>query len=365
MHVYIHVPFCARRCTYCDFSIAVRRVVPDAAYIEAIATEWRLRRHELPGDALTTLYFGGGTPSRLAPTALAALIGTICADRALAPTAEVTIEVNPDDVTPEAAAQWAGAGVNRVSLGVQSHDPRVLEWMHRTHRAEQVRPAVGVLRDAGITNISLDLIFAIPASLNRNWTHDITATLDLNPSHVSLYGLTVEPRTALARWTARGDVTPTDDDRYAREYVEVNAALVDRGFVHYEVSNAARPGFASQHNSSYWSGADYLGLGPSAHSLIDGSRVWNVRDWAEYCRRITHGIETRDGQETLGGPERQLEQLYLGLRTAGGVPLGTIPADARAVWVAAGWATEGGGRIVLSPEGWLRLDALVAAVVKS
>ncbi len=365
MHVYVHVPFCARRCSYCDFSIAVRRVVPDAAYVEAIAGEWRARQDALPGDSLATLYFGGGTPSRLAPSALGDLIGIITGDRALAPTAEVTIEVNPDDVTRDAATTWAAAGVNRASLGVQSHDPRVLEWMHRTHRVEQVVPAVGMLRDAGITNISIDLIFALPASLERDWAGDVRSTLDLNPSHVSLYGLTVEPRTPLARWTARGDVSPTDDERYAREYLEVNAALTGQGFEHYEVSNAARAGYASQHNSAYWSGAQYLGLGPSAHSLIGGSRSWNVRDWEEYRRRTTQGAQTRDGQEALGGPEQRLELLYLGLRTTGGVSIAAIPADARAAWVAAGWATELEGVIVLSPEGWLRLDALVAAVADS
>ena len=174
MHLYFHVPFCARRCSYCDFSIAVRRAVPTDAYVEAIAREWDLwRSHSAWGNSpqVDTIYFGGGTPSRLAPEAIARIISMVRGSRAVAPDAELTLEANPDDVTAEAAARWVEAGINRVSLGAQSFDPAVLDWMHRTHRAEQVGPAVAALRTAGIADISLDLIFALPALLKIGRAH--------------------------------------------------------------------------------------------------------------------------------------------------------------------------------------------------
>lgn len=362
MHLYVHVPFCARRCSYCDFSIAVRRVVPDAAFVAAIAAEWGARAAGEGHAPIHTLYFGGGTPSRLSPAAMDELIGRITSVVPLAADAEVTIEANPDDVTPQAAAAWAAAGVNRVSLGVQSHDPAVLAWMHRTHRAEQVAPAVASIRDAGIMNISLDLIFALPRHLRRDWARDVSLTLALEPSHVSLYGLTVEPHTPLARWTARGDVAPAPDDAYAHEYLAVHRALLDSGFEHYEVSNAGRPGCHSRHNAAYWTGADYVGLGPSAHSLSGTVRSWNVRDWEAYRAAVTAGAPTRAGSEVLDATARRLETSYLGLRTTRGLPRTRLPESTVRGWVAEGWAVLRDDRIVLTPEGWLRLDALVAGL---
>lgn len=368
MHVYVHVPFCARRCSYCDFAIAVRKVTPNDAFVQAIGAEWRQRTSDpawsnSPGIA--TIYFGGGTPSRLDPAALRQLIAQLTAVHRLAGDAEITIEANPEDVSPEKAAGWIAAGVNRVSLGVQSHDPDVLTWMHRTHRVEQVPAAVAALHSVGVRNISIDLIFGLPATLNRDWARDLELTLALEPSHLSLYGLTVEPHTALQRWTDRGDVVPVAEDRFATEYLEANTALVQHGFEHYEVSNAARPGFRSRHNSAYWSGADYLGLGPSAHSLLGGTRSWNRREWTEFAAAAAAGEPLQVGEDVLDGPARRLEALYLGLRTTAGVADDQIPAEARAVWVREGWATVSGGRLRLMVEGWLRLDALVGAIVHS
>jgi oxygen-independent coproporphyrinogen-3 oxidase len=364
MHIYIHVPFCARRCSYCDFAIAVRRETPDAQFVEAIEREWRqwLARPDTSTDPeITTLYFGGGTPSRLQPASIAHLVRVVSADRALARDVEVTLETNPDDVTPERAAAWRAAGVNRISLGVQSHDPAVLEWMHRTHRAEQVPGAIVALREAGITNISVDLIFALPAELRRDWTADLNQTFALEPTHLSLYGLTVEPHTPLFRWTERGATVAAPDERYAAEYLEAHQRLGDGGFEHYEVSNASRPGFRSRHNSAYWTGADYLGLGPSAHSLEAGVRRWNVREWADYQLRAAHGESVIGGTETLGDDARALERRYLGLRTEAGLAATELPENTRESWLREGWATVAGGRIRLTVEGWLRLDALVGA----
>lgn len=365
MHLYVHVPFCARRCAYCDFAIAVRRDVPSSRFVEATLSEWTRRRREAPvagWPELRTLYFGGGTPSRLAPAALGDLIGRLTAEVPLARGAEVTIEANPDDVSMPAALAWRAAGVNRVSLGVQSHDPGVLAWMHRTHRAEQVPDAVAMLREAGFDDLSLDLIFALPADLARDWTDDLERTLALGPEHVSLYGLTVESATPLGRWTARGDVLPATDERYAAEYLEAHTRLTGAGFDHYEVSNAGRPGRRAAHNSAYWTGADFLGVGPGAHSFTAGARSWNLRDWAAWERAILAGRDPREASEVLTPAQLRLEARYLGLRTTAGVAARDLPPAPVATWIAAGWAERSDDRIRLTAEGWLRLDALVAGV---
>ncbi|MEP6590176.1 MAG: radical SAM family heme chaperone HemW [Gemmatimonadota bacterium] len=368
MHVYVHVPFCARRCSYCDFAIAVRRVTPHAAFVAAIRAEWAQRAADpawraAPGVA--TLYFGGGTPSRLDPAALGTVIAMLRADHSFDPDIEITLEANPEDVTDERAAAWVTVGINRVSLGVQTFDPAVLEWMHRTHRAEQVPAAVAALRAAGISNVSMDLIFGVPTDLRRDWQRDLDLTLALEPTHLSLYGLTVEPHTPLQRWTDRGDAIPVDEERYATEYLAANRALVAHGLEHYEVSNAGLPGRHSRHNRAYWSGVDYLGLGPSAHSYLGGVRAWNVREWAEFSDRAMSGAPLQAGAEVLDAAARRLEQRYLGLRTTTGLPVSELPAEACAAWVGAGWAEVDQGQVRLTIEGWLRLDALVAAIVHS
>ncbi|MGH7594455.1 MAG: radical SAM family heme chaperone HemW [Gemmatimonadales bacterium] len=362
MHVYVHIPFCARRCSYCDFAIAVRREIPNQQLVDTISAEWRGRTTEWGAvAAINTLYFGGGTPSRVAPGSIAAILAVITAELPLVSGAEVTLETNPDDVTDERAHAWAAAGVNRISLGVQSHEPAVLEWMHRTHRAEQVRGAMRMLRTAGFRNISIDMIFALPAMLQRDWRVDLSRTLELGPQHLSLYGLTVEPHTPLFRWTQQGGVVPPPDERYADEYVAAHDLAAGAGFEHYEVSNAARAGFQSRHNSAYWSGADYIGLGPSAHSFQRGQRRWNVREWADYRARSTTGASVVGGTECPGVEARRLERQYLGLRTTLGVALDDLPSDVPDRWCEAGWATVSDGVLRLTVEGWLRLDALVAA----
>jgi oxygen-independent coproporphyrinogen-3 oxidase len=364
VHLYIHVPFCARRCSYCDFAIAVRRAVPSAAFAAAVRSEWdRWQSHpawrESPG--VDTIYFGGGTPSRLDPAAIAAILAAIGRARVVAPGAELTLEANPDDVTPAAAAAWAAAGINRVSLGVQSFDPEVLAWMHRTHTAAQVPSAVAALRSAGIADISLDLIFALPRSLRRDWGADLDRALALQPDHLSLYGLTVEPRTPLGRWAARAEVAPADDEAYAAEFLLAHERMVGAGLEHYEVSNAGRPGRRARHNSAYWRRAPFIGLGPAAHSGFGAVRQWNLRDWPAWQRAVESGSATVAGGEELDAAQLRLEERYLGLRTIDGLNPAGIPEDIRKAWETAGWARTT-DRTRLTPEGWLRLDALVAAL---
>ena len=362
MHIYIHVPFCARRCSYCDFAIAVRRETPHREFVTAILEEWRGRSAEWrPSTAIDTLYFGGGTPSRLAPDSIGELVSALTADVPLAQNAEVTLETNPDDVTDARAAAWVAAGINRVSLGVQSHDAAVLSWMHRTHHAEQVPAAMRTLRFAGFRNVSMDLIFGLPAELSRDWAGDLDRTLALDPEHISLYGLTIEPHTPLAHWTRRGVTQTVPDDQYAAEYLLAHERLGSAGFEHYEVSNAARPGYRSRHNAVYWSGADYIGLGPSAHSLLDGRRRWNVREWAAYQSCLSAGQPTVAGSELLTPEARELERRYLRLRTTAGVPVAELGDGTAETWAGQRWARIADGTLRLTAEGWLRLDALVGA----
>ena len=360
-HAYIHVPFCARRCTYCDFSIAVRTITPVDEYLHAFRLE--LYAYRFAGWQLDTLYFGGGTPSRLGGSGIADAISSVRDIATFNPGAEITIEANPDDITPSNAAHWHAAGVNRVSLGVQSFDPDVLAWMHRTHTVDQSVVAINTLRDAGITNLSVDLIFALPPSLDRDWHRDVDHILALNPDHVSLYGLTIEPNTPLARLRDRGDVSEAHEDRYAHDYLHAHSAMTAAGLEHYEVSNYGRPGRHSRHNSTYWTGASYAGLGPSAHAFDGETRSWNVAAYREWADRLTRGQSPLAGSETLDDTNRSAERVYLGLRTRTGLRATETERAFVRPWVDAGWAivTET-GTIVLTAEGWLRLDSLAASL---
>jgi oxygen-independent coproporphyrinogen-3 oxidase len=361
-HAYVHVPFCARRCSYCDFSIAVRARVPVEEYVRALRTELELRYPRAAHEPwmLDTLYFGGGTPSRLGGEGLALAAATVLERATLRPGAEVTAEANPEDVTAESVAAWRGAGINRLSLGSQSFDARVLEWMHRVHDPEAVRRAVAVARDGGIASLSLDLIFALPSALNRDWRADLDATLALAPDHVSLYGLTVEPHTPLGRWRERGEAEEAPEERYESEFLEAHERLTAAGFEHYEVSNYALPGRRARHNSAYWTGVPYAGLGPSAHEFDGVVRRWNVGPYAEWVRRLAAGRDPVEGSETLTEDNRIAERVYLGLRTTDGLKVSDAEREHAARWVQEGWAAIDGSRLRLTPLGWLRLDALAA-----
>ena len=374
-HLYFHVPFCRRRCSYCDFSIAVRKHIPAREYVDAVRAELAALQVSsgwvdpgaVPRGSRETIYFGGGTPSLLPPEAIAALLqeavsgGLTPGPRPGANELEVTLEANPEDVTPDTASAWRLAGINRISLGAQSFDDRVLRWMHRVHDAARIGAAMETLRAAGFDNVSLDLIFALPAELERDWRRDLDEAIRLAPDHLSLYGLTVEERTPLARWVSRGAAAAPDDDRYAEEYLFAHERLGAAGFVFYEVSNAARDGRRSRHNSAYWSGRPYRGVGPAAHSFDGRSRFWNLAAWEAYRRAVAAGRSPVEAEEVLTDEQRELERIYLALRTSEGLPV-SAPVRLRpplSDWIASGWAEEVGGRVRCTPEGWLRLDALV------
>jgi oxygen-independent coproporphyrinogen-3 oxidase len=357
-----------RRCSYCDFSIAVRKRIPAGEYVDAVLRELYLLGATDPGrqpGELETIYFGGGTPSLLPPEAISALLTSLRDAFRASPVrdaVEVTLEANPEDVTPENALAWQRAGVNRVSLGAQSFDDRVLLWMHRSHDAARIGAAARTLRGAGIDNISLDLIFALPAELQRDWSSDLDRACALEPAHLSLYGLTVEERTPLARWISRGAAAAPADDRYADEYLLAHSRLAACGYHFYEVSNAARDDRRSRHNSAYWSGRPYQGLGPAAHSFDGAARRWNIPAWEAYRRVVAAGRSPVASQESLTAEQRELERVYLALRTDAGLPLTDRyrpPPPSTAQWVSSGWVAIRDHVLHCTPEGWLRLDALV------
>jgi oxygen-independent coproporphyrinogen III oxidase len=363
-HLYIHVPFCARRCSYCDFSIAVRSTTPVDEYVTALGKELNGLRSSLEGVPLETVYLGGGTPSRLGGLGVGDVLSAVRSHATIAGGAEVTIEANPDDVNDMAVAHWLAAGVNRVSLGAQSFDEAALKWMHRTHDSPQIGQAVRTLRRGGLTNISLDLIFALPSHLRRSWESDVVRALDLEPAHLSLYGLTVEERTPIARWADRGATVQGSEESYEEEFLAANAMMTAAGFEHYEVSNFARPGMTSRHNSAYWSGAAYAGIGPSAHSFDGAARRWNVPAYSEWIRRLDRNETVIAGEEFLTDENHSSEQVYLGLRTGRGLAIGEDELSRIRGWESAGWAvideSPGAIRVRLTPTGWLRLDSLAA-----
>jgi oxygen-independent coproporphyrinogen-3 oxidase len=361
--LYVHVPFCVRRCSYCDFAVTVASEPPVRAWLAAIEQELigALRTHGWDGLRLRTIYVGGGTPSLLGAGAMDALAQMLARYAHIAPDVEWTAEANPESLTEGLARDWAAAGVNRISLGAQTFHEPALRWMGRMHGPDGPARALDAARGAGLENVSLDLIFGLPARLERDWAADVERTLALAPTHVSLYGLTAETNTPLGGWVSAGREHLADEDAYAAEYLLAAERLPAAGYAHYEVSNFARPGLASRHNAAYWDGAAYLGLGPGAHSFAAGERWWNERDWMRYRERVAAAGDARAGAETVGPAERALEQVWLGLRTATGIDTTTASESQQALlalWQREGWALRDGPRVRLTPRGWLLLDRL-------
>jgi oxygen-independent coproporphyrinogen-3 oxidase len=359
-HVYIHVPFCARRCVYCDFSIAVRSRVPVDEYLRSLDREWTLRHPERPGR-LDTLYFGGGTPSKLGGEGVARLLDVARRHAGFDSYTEVTLEANPEDVTAAAGRAWREAGVTRVSLGVQSFNDAILQWMHRTHDAVRARTAVEVLREVGLSNLSIDLIFATPPHVARDWAADLDSALGLGVPHISVYGLTVEPHTPLGRQVARQDAAEAPEESFERQFIRAHDDLTTSGYDHYEVSNYGRPGAHSRHNWAYWRRNPYIGLGPSAHEFLGGHRRWNKDAYAHWTTALEQGEDPVGGAEVLDSDQIVAEEIYLGLRTGTGLSVSPEEREHSAKWIDAGWAEiVGADRLRLTATGWLRLDAIAS-----
>lgn len=318
--IYIHIPFCARRCVYCGFYSTTSGHLK-SKYVQAVGRELRLRRAYLGNEPVRTVYVGGGTPSQLNIKQLEALFDAV-SDAAPHPS-EVTVECNPDDVTPTLAESLAAMGVNRVSMGIQSFSDERLTLLHRRHDSTQAHHAVALMQAAGFENISIDLMFGFPGQSLSAFESDIDEALRLGVTHISAYSLMFEEDTPLYRQLQEGLVNETDEETSRVMYDVLCRRLTAAGYEHYEISNFALPGYRSQHNSSYWDGTPYLGLGAAAHSYDGKSRQWNVADVETYISAIGRG-EVPCEQETLDAATRINDRITTALRTCEGLDLDLI-----------------------------------------
>ena len=312
--IYIHIPFCKSRCAYCDF-YSTTELPLRTRYVDALIHEYDLRKKELT-EPVRTIYLGGGTPSQLKSDDLARLLQAL-------PTAEVeelTLEANPQDITPEKLIAWREAGVNRLSIGIQSFHNRTLRRLGRRHDAQAAYRAVELAKQHGFSNISVDLIYATPEQTMDEWMEDIQEVLALDVPHISTYCLMYEENTPLYELLKQGRVQEQDEDSVNAMYAMICQALKEAGYEHYEVSNFARPGFSSKHNSSYWDDTPYLGLGPGAHSYDGKIRRANNPDLLAYLGALTND-EVPHTDEVLTPEDRYNEQIMLGLRTSNGVAI--------------------------------------------
>lgn len=367
--LYVHVPFCAVRCGYCDFNTYTATELGgganQAAYADTAITEMRLAAAQmeaagLPARAVSTVFFGGGTPTLLPASDLVKLLGAIDATWGLAPGAEVTTEANPDSVTPATLAELVDGGFTRVSFGMQSAVPHVLATLDRTHDPLRVPEAVQWAKDAGLS-VSLDLIYGTPGESAGDWERSVQEVLRLQPDHVSAYALVIEQGTKMAAQVKRGQLPmPTDDDE-ADKYEMVAGILEQAGYDWYEISNWARtPEQRCRHNVAYWNSSDWWGIGPGAHSHIGGVRWWNVKHPRPYAAALESNSLPIAGQETLDAEQQATERLMLGMRLRDGIAID----DARLLTdlaaeglIAADRATL--GQLVLTTRGRLLADTVL------
>ncbi len=322
--LYIHIPFCAKRCLYCDF-FSNTEMKYKTPYLDALIREMELRKAYLEGEALETLYFGGGTPSQLAPADFERLFEAVYRHFDVADCREITLEANPDDLTPAYAAAIASLPFNRISMGVQSFDEADLIFLNRRHTARQAIQAVENCRAQGIDNLSIDLIYGLPGQTEAGWEANIRQALALDVPHLSAYHLIYEEGTALYKLKETGKIQPVPEETSLRFFNLLIDRSTEAGYQHYEISNFARPGCLSQHNSAYWTGKKYLGLGPSAHSYNGKEREWNVASLADYLKGIAAGQPAVE-KEPLDARTRYNDYIITGLRTIWGIDLAVIEA---------------------------------------
>lgn len=316
--IYIHIPFCKQACHYCNFHFSTSlQSLPEM--VDAIGREAILLKDYLT-EPVSTIYLGGGTPSLVSPKQLLELMQCIRGHYQVQSDAEITLEANPDDVTENRVSGWKEAGINRISMGIQSFFEDDLLWMNRAHYATQAIQSIQIVREKGIENISIDLIYGSPGLSDEKWEQNLSTAISLQIPHISCYALTVEPKTALAAMITKGQKKDVDPEKQASQFSILTNRLKKAGFEHYEISNFALPGFRSKHNSSYWQGKPYLGLGPSAHSFNGVSRQWNIANNAIYLNGIGKGLPQFE-LEVLTATQQLNEYTMTSLRTLEGISL--------------------------------------------
>jgi putative oxygen-independent coproporphyrinogen III oxidase len=356
--LYVHVPFCLTRCGYCDFNAYAGLDGLKPRYVEALLREASLAAPEWP-ERFASVFLGGGTPTSMEPAHLGKLLGQLRRTFDVAPDAEITIEANPDTVDRARFEALLDAGYTRVSMGAQSFDPTVLNALERIHRPESVRRAFADARAAGYTNLNLDLIYGANGETLDSWRRTLKETVALAPEHVSAYALTIEPATPLGRKVAAGVVPAPDPDLQADMFELACELLASEGYLHYEVSNWAKPRLECRHNLGYWERRPYIGLGAGAHSSRGARRWWNLRPPESYLQAVESGRLPIGGSEDLDADDRALEEVFLRLRTSEGVPATAIPADAATPYLDDGLLARRNGDLVATERGMLLVNELV------
>jgi oxygen-independent coproporphyrinogen-3 oxidase len=361
--IYFHIPFCKRLCGYCDFVRSVKsRFMPQT--VEAMHRELEQQVGFLKDRKIRTIYFGGGTPSLLHPSEIERFIEHCRALFDCSETEEITVEVNPDDITESYAEAIAATSVNRVSMGVQSFDDSCLQFMGRRHSAEGAKMAIERLRRAGIENISVDIIFGVNGFGGKSLEHTLQQAVATGAEHISAYHLTIEPQTRFGRLLANGQLQQVSEQTSEQEFLTVHQTLTAAGYEHYEVSNFARKGYRSRHNSSYWTGAEYLGIGPGAHSFNGVTRRWCEQDVEQYIKCVEYGSETLTAQDALN------EYIMVSLRRVEGIDLQHIAKmwgeeSAKQLlscaerFIACNWLVQEGGRLAVPAEKFLISDTII------
>lgn len=284
--IYVHIPFCRKACYYCDFhfstSLKTKENVLSGILIEALQ-----RKESLADQEVQTIYLGGGTPSLLSSGEIEDILTAIYKHYQISPAPEITLEANPEDIKEDSVKSWIKLGINRLSIGIQSFNEDILTWMNRSHNSSQASSSVKIAQKAGISNISIDLIYGVPHRSQKDWLNELKYAISLNTPHISAYCLTVEPNTVFGKKAAKGEVLSSPNESSSAEFITLVNSLKAADIHFYEVSNFCKVGFESKHNSNYWNRADYLGLGPGAHSFLAGTRSWNISNNAFYARNIS------------------------------------------------------------------------------
>ncbi|HWV69738.1 radical SAM family heme chaperone HemW [Chitinophaga sp.] len=345
--IYLHIPFCRQACYYCNFHFSTS-LVQQEAVVNSLLQEITLQKDYLVQEPVHTIYFGGGTPSLLKEQELNTLLLHLRATFNVAPDAEITLEANPDDLTLEKLTQLKAAGINRLSIGVQSFHEEDLTWMNRAHNSLQAQNCIKLAQDLGFQNITIDLIYGGPTLTNEGWEQNVKQAIALGIPHLSCYALTVEPGTALDHFIKKKKMAATDPDKAAQHFEMLMEWLGAAGYEHYEISNFALPGWHSRHNSSYWQGKPYLGLGPSAHSFNGASRQWNIASNAQYIKSIAAGKVPFE-MESLTTAMQFNEYIMTALRTSAGCNL---------EWVSEKFGTDHTIHLLAHSEPYIRMGRI-------
>jgi oxygen-independent coproporphyrinogen-3 oxidase len=366
--IYIHIPFCKQACYYCDFHFSTSLKYKDEL-LQALVKEIKLQKDYLGGETIETIYFGGGTPSLLSSDEINLLLNTITGIHSVTSGAEITLEANPDDLNKAALQSLKQTPVNRLSIGLQSFFDDDLQWMNRVHRAAEAEAAVKRAQDMGFENITVDLIYGYPLLTDEKWKNNLNKVFELAVPHISAYSITVEPRTALAASIKQKKQPVMNDEQSAAQFTYMMDAMQQQGFEHYEISNFCKPGAYSRHNSNYWRGVKYLGIGPSAHAYNGDTRQWNIANNAKYIQSLESGTIPAE-IEVLTETNRLNEYIMTSLRTIWGLDLDKLnliaAASANPLLIEAGkffdkeWLTRYNNVIYLTQAGKLYADYIAA-----